>query len=77
MRRAAFLICALALAGCHKESRSAAPPIDNSSGDAAGSTAPAADAGPDPCVTACIADNQMRATSPEQIEADCRRDCAK
>ena len=27
------------------------------------------------CVSACIQRNQMRAVSPEQIEADCVREC--
>ena len=63
-----LLLLALALAGCAKEPRQGAssppPPA-------------AADAGPDPCVAACVKDSQMRATSIEQIERECREACAK
>lgn len=37
----------------------------------------APDAGGDPCVAACIRQNQMRAVSAEQIEADCKKECAE
>jgi hypothetical protein len=53
----------LALAGCTRESRAPA------------STPPAPDAG-SACVAECVQQSQMKAVSPEQIEADCRRDCA-
>ena len=59
------LLLVLALvAGCRKEPRGAGntPPP------------PAVDAG-DACVTECVKKNQMRATSPEQIERDCRSEC--
>lgn len=54
------------LAGCNKEPR----------GDT-GATRPGADAGVDAstCVADCVKQNQMRATSPEQIERDCRAEC--
>jgi hypothetical protein len=68
----ALLLAALLLAGCRKEPRPAAAPIDNA-GDAPAATVPA-DAG-DACVTDCVRRNQMRATSPEQIERDCRAEC--
>lgn len=66
------LIALLLAAGCRKEPRNDPPPIQNTS-DAAGATRPA-DAG-DACVAACVKKNQMRATSPEQIERDCRAEC--
>ncbi len=31
----------------------------------------------DACVTDCVRRNQMRAVGPEQIESDCRAECAK
>lgn len=37
----------------------------------------APDAGGDPCVAACISQNQMRAVSAAQIEADCKKECAE
>ncbi len=46
----------------------------------AASPAPRADAAAaaptDTCVADCVQRNQMKATSPEVIEADCRAECA-
>lgn len=41
-----------------------------------GAANPEAAAPTDTCVTDCVASRQMQATSPEQIEADCRARCA-
>lgn len=67
------VLLALLLAACSKEPRGDMPPIQNTS-DAPAATRPA-DAAVDPCVAACVKKNQMRATSPEQIERDCRAEC--
>lgn len=53
--------------------QAAEPPMARKSADAGAALAPAVDSG---CVTDCVAREQMRAVSPEVIEADCRRECA-
>jgi hypothetical protein len=64
MRVGLLALVVLVWAACSKEPRGAA------------STPPAPpDAGTDACVAECVKKNQMRATSPEQIERDCRAEC--
>jgi hypothetical protein len=67
-------LLALALAACAKESRTAPPPEHRAPDAPAAATVP--DAGASACVAECVRASQMEAVSPEQIEADCRRDCA-
>jgi hypothetical protein len=63
----------LVLGACTKEPKTEAPPSNTA--PAASAPAPSPDAGIDPCVADCVQKNQMRATSQEQIEADCRQQC--
>lgn len=73
--RALLIVLGLgALAGCEKKKAETAPPVEHRT-DAAEAARPAPDAGADPCVAKCVQDNQMRAVSIEQIEADCVRQC--
>ena len=74
--RLALLFLLVVTTGCKKEARTA-PPENRVEADAATAvTPPVADAGLDPCVADCVARNQMKATSPEQIERECRAECA-
>ena len=66
-----WLVLVVLVVGCRKEPRAAAP---SNTVDATGATRPV-DAGPDPCVEACVKANQMKATSPANIEAECRAEC--
>jgi len=69
-----WLVILVLVAGCRKESRNAAPqPVENRVD--AGASRPAPDA--DVCYPACMKSNQMRAVSIEQIEADCKAECAR
>jgi len=70
--RAAAAVLLLAVA-CTRETKPESPPSNT-----APPAASAPDAAPanDPCVADCVAKNQMRATSPEQIELECREQCA-
>ena len=63
------------LAACSKEPKAQQTPANQAPASIAPRD-PSIDAAPyDPCVTDCVARNQMRATSPEQIEAECRQQC--
>jgi hypothetical protein len=76
MRWLALLAIVAGCASCRKEPRGAAPQSVENRVDAGAVSRPAPDAGPDACVQACVKSNQMRAVSIEQIEADCRAQCA-
>jgi hypothetical protein len=70
-----LLLALVVIAGCRKEPRTDAPPVQNTR-DAPAATVPADAQQPaDACVAECVRQNQMRATSPEQIERDCRAEC--
>jgi hypothetical protein len=63
-------------AGASGEAPARAPSAAGAPADAAPAAPGEADAAPDPCVADCIAQSQMRATSLEQIERECRQSCA-
>jgi hypothetical protein len=70
-----WLIALALVTACQKEPRAAAPSNTTDGRDAPGATRPV-DAAPDACVEECVKANQMKATSIENIEAECRAECA-
>jgi hypothetical protein len=71
--RLAAALALVVVAACSPAPAPREPPANHATAAPvdAGATIDAAD-----CVATCVAHRQMQATSIEQIEASCRRDCA-
>ncbi len=71
------VVLVLGFAACRKQKREHVgeppSPLPPAADAAPVVVAPGPDAGD--CVAECIARNQMKATSPENIAADCRKEC--